>query len=627
MALNDNEYIDTLNERIINFIMDKYHTLTDNELFILKNHLSPITYARLSQFFQNNNNLIFVSNSFSKFIDRAHPVEIIGNTVFREAEDDLDKVIGDLVDDAVEYIDFRLRPNEGKELLRKLLKRIGGCFQYVAEEFNVKQLIENSDVDLLDGMKKMGLNVYLTVKECTEDPKVFPLARRITNINKLTFLNFASSTFISGRLISGSYADYYKDWYFENLKSGDLETNVIINNPHSYAAKDAALSKMNPKRLYMGKDEIIQHNINELYKFCLENKSAKINLFLTDICLPYGIMYGENYLDASIDFMKVDLYSPLGEQDDIDGFDNERLSFYLLKSDYKTREIYRLFLGAVKRIINDKKRTKVIRLHEKRKTDWLVKKPFIHRGKYNNNIPDHSVRGYLECIKNKYPMEVDVFFLKDGEIIVGRDEKVINKKTSEIIKYSELNANELRRLCTDNFTDTKGNQLRYRIEELMTFSEFLDMINGKIDLLIEVKTNGIEKPTMLSNIASSIVKSLRYYTGKYAIHSANPYVLKCIRELDCLVPLGQISWSFKGIAVENDFRELHTEFKFLDVFIPDFISYSVKEISGNLRLKDICEKHKLPLLAWAITNKEEELTARHNGCKNIIIEGAPTYLD
>lgn len=337
-------------------------------------------------------------------------------------------------------------------------------------------------------------------------------------------------------------------------------------------------------------------------------------------------MYGENYLDSSMDFMKVDLYSPLGNQLDVDGFDNERPSFYLLGSDDKTRDIFDIFLKALGRVKNDPTRTKAVALHGKRNIDWMFKKPFIHRGKIKKSIPDHSVRGFLECLKQGYPMEVDVFFLKDGEIIVGRDEQIINKETGRIFQVSHLNLADIRKLKTDDYTDKNNNQLRYCFEELMTLPEFLNMVNGDVDLLIEIKTDDNESDGVIKKMAATIVDTLRYYTGEYAIHSANPYILKSIRELDRIVALGQISWSFNGVPVSDEFKALHTEFRFFEVLVPDFISYKVEEINGNSRLRSICDEKDIPLLAWAVTNREGEISVRKNKCDNIIIEGATTYL-
>lgn len=492
------------------------------------------------------------------------------------------------------------------------------------------RISREGNVEFRKRVQKLKNNIHLTTKEKTEDSTEFPLAHKLAGIDRLTLLNFASTSFISSDFIARVYcgSDEYAKWFCRQLENGDLEANIIINSPHSYAANDAALSKMNPKGLVLAKDEIIQHNINTLLQFCEEHPHARVNLHLTDICLPYGIMLGESYADPSIDFMKIDLYSPMGSPDDADGFDNERPSFYLLAENTDTREMFELFRRVISRVKSDTNRTKIYREHT---VDWLTKKPIIHRGRFSDSVPEHSVRGYFECIKNQYPMEVDILFLKDNTPIIGRDEKLVRKGlpgNCETFNLSSLTLPELRSICSGDFYTVDGEELNFHIEELMTLVEFLDMVNGKIDILLEAKVNVDATDEELRDKVKIVMDVLQYYTGNYAIHSANPYLLREIRHRDRLVAIGQISWSFNGAAVPDFYREIHTSFEFLDIVVPDFISYKLDEIFNNVKLKNICREKKIPLLAWTIYNEEDEKKSKTSqcGCDNIIIEGAPTFL-
>lgn len=49
------------------------------------------------------------------------------------------------------------------------------------------------------------------------------------------------------------------------------------------------------------------------------------------------------------------------------------------------------------------------------------------------------------------------------------------------------------------------------------------------------------------------------YGQGFAVHSANPYVLRIIKDLDCLIPCGVISTDFSNVrdVVGNGFYKLY----------------------------------------------------------------------
>ena len=468
-------------------------------------------------------------------------------------------------------------------------------------------------------------NVFLSKREVTDNKKSFPIEKKLAGINRITIMNLAGSTFIGNVAITNVYEQdrLYTDWFFDRLENGDLETTVILNDPHSFAALDAALSKMNLRDPELKKHSIIQSNINKLLIFKKKYSNARINLYLTEISLPYAVMLAENTLDQSMTYMKVDLYSPLGEWDDMKGFDDERPSFYLMRNNPSTFEVYKLFEDAVDRVKNNKRTKK----YTAKNLNWLFEKPVIHRGRINHELPDHSVRGYFACIAAGYPFEVDLFFLKDGTIMAGRDEELFHKEEGTSCRLSELTLNDLRAMKTEEYWTAEHKEPRYMLEELMTLQELLDLINGKVGLLIELKVDAKASDKEYASTVSSVLSALRYYQGNFCICAANPKVLREAREQDQTVILGQISWSFDGADVTEEYRRCHTEMTFLDVVEPDFISYKIGEIGGNEKLLSLCAEKKLPLLAWTILDKkDQEMFLEINlEQKNMIIEGTTTY--
>lgn len=494
----------------------------------------------------------------------------------------------------------------------------------------VKPSQEDDPLDLIDNIvfrervKSLNENIHLATKRELEHPVRFPLTHKLNGIDHMTLLNYAGTSFLQNKYIASVYkgSDQYSKWFFNQLINGGLEADVILTNPNSYAAKDAAICKMYPSGRSVPTDEIIQLNINLLLDFKKNHPNANVHLYLTDICLPYGIMLGESYSDPTRDFMKIDIYSPLTYTDD------NRPSFFLLAENSSSKTIYNLFKQVITHILSNDSSTK---RYIGKNTGWLLEKPIIHRGRIRNDLPEHSINGYWECIKTGFPMEVDIFFLKDGTPMVGRNAKLIAKlqhqTTDDSFFLSDLTLAELRSISTDEYQDTFGQALKFRVEELMSLSELLNLVNGTVGLLIEIKEDATSSEETTRENVKSILDVLRYYSGNYAIHSANPNVLKEIRPHNMMVPLGLISWSFSGIDIPDWYKNVHASLSFDDIGQPDFISYKSSEIADNALLNTLRQEHSLPLLAWTICSAEDEVDARNASCvDNVIIEGASSFL-
>ena len=140
--------------------------------------------------------------------------------------------------------------------------------------------ISNSEMenDIISRITSREPNVYLTSKEETEDKKKFPFKKRLYAIDKITLMNFAGTTFISSVNIAAEYPDEYSKWFSEGIIEGKIEADIILTNPRSQAAKDAADNKMFPKGRKKDTDLIINDNINTLLSWKDQNPDAKLNI-------------------------------------------------------------------------------------------------------------------------------------------------------------------------------------------------------------------------------------------------------------------------------------------------------------------------------------------------------------
>lgn len=476
-----------------------------------------------------------------------------------------------------------------------------------------------------DLLKDLVPNVFLSFKEKTENNVKYPLYQRFRGVKKLTLMNFAASSFISGLKIASVYKDndYLISWFRYHLINGHIEVNVVLTDPYCYAANDAAEYKMYPSGKFdtVSNNEIILNNLNALYKFMCDFPSANLKVYLTEIALPYALTIADN-AEPKNSHMKVDLYSPLINDD------KNRPSFYLLKDNASTERLYNFFKNNLDCVMHSHS----IRFNGHPCVPWLTDKNrhIIHRARIKKQLLPHTYESFVECINSKYPIEVDLLELKDGTVIVGRADQDI-KRYGFDKSLDECDMTDLL-VITHKACDKK----------IMTFKEFLDLIAGKIPVLIEIKVKSTSSLNYKEEYVSKIVKIVQDYLRKYsycfnkiynndgravAIHSSNPDVLKIIKEFDCMIPCGIISSDYSEIKdiVGDEFYNIHKNATYIDETNIDFISYNWKFLQNGQALKIKNEKN-IPLLAWTIEDEQSQAIAEGYNCDNIIIEGSKNYL-
>lgn len=217
--------------------------------------------------------------------------------------------------------------------------------------------------------------------------------------------------------------------------------------------------------------------------------------------------------------------------------------------------------------------------------DILKRNLIAHRGLFDNKyIYENTIEAFAQAIDKNYHIELDVHLLKDNTIVVYHDDNLkrlagINKKLKDIT-YKEIK----------NIKIGKNSHIP-------TLVEVLDLVKGKVTLLIELKSDylGVK-------LEKEIVKILDNYQGKYAIQSFNPLTLLWFKKNRPSILRGLIMSSFKFKDLrQNVFKTSQRKIgKYLCK--PDFLSFNVTSITIDKLLK----KHKNKfLLGWTITNKEK----------------------
>ena len=124
---------------------------------------------------------------------------------------------------------------------------------------------------------------------------------------------------------------------------------------------------------------------------------------------------------------------------------------------------------------------------------FLFNKPIAHRGLWNENIVENSLLAYQNAVEHGYPIEIDLYSTTDNEIVCFHDDTLSRMTGKDGFIYDKT-LSELKELSLKN----SG-------QKIPTLKEVLNLVSGKVPLLIEFK----DQPN--KNYISIAVKILKEY--------------------------------------------------------------------------------------------------------------------
>ena len=235
----------------------------------------------------------------------------------------------------------------------------------------------------------------------------------------------------------------------------------------------------------------------------------------------------------------------------------------------------------------------------------LTKVKFAHRGLHNGERAENSVSAFRAAVEAGYGIELDVRLSRDGELVVFHDPTLLRMtgREGKVIDYTR------EELATFKLGDTD--------DTIPTFAEVLEIVDGRVPLLVEIKMQGDER-----GIAEKLAEVIKDYRGEYIVESFNPLALRTFKKLMPKVPIGILSMCYKK---DEAFRGKLLYFLLENLALnflmrPDFIAYN-KDDGGNPILRYIRKTYETPLFAWTVRSPEEEDNAISDGFDTVIFEG------
>ncbi|MBQ8627447.1 MAG: glycerophosphodiester phosphodiesterase [Agathobacter sp.] len=223
-------------------------------------------------------------------------------------------------------------------------------------------------------------------------------------------------------------------------------------------------------------------------------------------------------------------------------------------------------------------------------------KHYAHRGLFDNNsdAPENSLAAFKKAVDAGYGIELDVQLSKDNKLVVFHD-ATLKRMCGVEGKVWEYTLEELKsfRLLNSN-------------EQIPTFEEYLEVVDGKVPFILEYKLDRAQ--TVVCRLANEVLKN---YKGVYCIESFHPLALLWYRKNRPDVLRGQLCEEF----YRNDTYKGKLLFMILPFmpfnFLtrPDFIAYN-HEHAHNISRR-ICKALGGLSVAYTIKSGEEYERAKN----------------
>lgn len=228
-------------------------------------------------------------------------------------------------------------------------------------------------------------------------------------------------------------------------------------------------------------------------------------------------------------------------------------------------------------------------------------KPFedvliAHRGLFDNasEAPENSMAAFRKAVDAGFGIELDVQMTSDGKLVVFHD-MTLKRMTGMEGGVTEHTYEEL---------------LQYPLgqseERIPLFSQVLEMVDGRVPLVVEIKVGLRYKRT-----TAAVERALRPYQGLYCMECFHPLALAWYRKHVPSVLRGQLSedYRYEEVWLPRPVRFILTNMLLNFLARPDFISYNHRD-QGKHSFR-ICRKLlKGKTAAWTIRNQGELEAAR-----------------
>ncbi len=221
---------------------------------------------------------------------------------------------------------------------------------------------------------------------------------------------------------------------------------------------------------------------------------------------------------------------------------------------------------------------------------------YAHRGLHSDKVPENSMEAFTLALAHGYGIEFDLHLLKDGNLAVVHDSSLLRTAGANV-KIEDLTTEEL-----------KGYRLEGTNETIPTFKQVLNLYQGKVPLIIELKSSNKNH----GKLVDEVCRQLKDYKGAYCLESFDPFCVYHLKKHHPEIIRGQLSENFfkSQSPIPFFFKFLMTYNLINFLTKPDFIAYKFSDRKSNIGNK-ICQKlWKMQMVGWTIKDSKTHSQAQ-----------------
>jgi len=183
---------------------------------------------------------------------------------------------------------------------------------------------------------------------------------------------------------------------------------------------------------------------------------------------------------------------------------------------------------------------------------------FAHRGYHGNGIPENSITAFKEAKKLDLPVEFDVQFTKDGQVVVFHD-GTLDRMCGISGKVKDFTYEELQQF---RLKDTE--------ERIPLLTEVLEVLDGTL-ILLEMKFyDGLRN----CHICEETCKIIEGYKGDIIVESFSPFIVEWFKKNRPDIVRGQLATDGASKKEQSAFNRFMSKNLLLNVISrPHFVAY------------------------------------------------------
>lgn len=239
----------------------------------------------------------------------------------------------------------------------------------------------------------------------------------------------------------------------------------------------------------------------------------------------------------------------------------------------------------------------------------FLTRPIAHRALHGAGKPENSRAAISAAIAQGFGIEIDIQRSRDGVPMVFHDYD-LRRLTLDSGPIAQRSAAELGAI-----------PLLGTRETVPTLQEVLELVEGQVPLLIEIKDQDGALGASLNGLERAVADLLLNYSGPAAVMSFNPNSVQLMSRYLPDHPTGMVTCAFNAEhwpTIAAPTRERLAKIPDFDISGASFISHNHHELD-SARIAEL-KTQAVPILCWTITSAEAETAARRVA-DNITFEG------